>query len=78
VCLRNADLKIKTTHNCYLTHPYRNEDTDDVLLDSANQLELSRKDLVGWVISERSWTFIDTEPEPEISDFFDEFSKLCA
>jgi len=78
MCLRTTDLKVKNVkHNCYLTHPKRDEDLDDVLLDCANQLELSKTDLVQWVTSPRSWFFIETEPEPEVSDFVQEFDA-CA
>lgn len=79
MCLRNADLEIKKIPGkCYLSHPNRNEDIDDVLLDSANQLEIDRTDLIQWVTSIRSWYFIDLEPEPEVSDFFRELESLCA
>lgn len=78
MCLSNKDLnRIKAIHNCYLTHPNRTDDTDDVLLDSVNQLELSRKDLIEWVTSKRSWFLLENEPDPEVSNFMDEFEQ-CA
>lgn len=75
MCLRNSDLNIKTKNKCYLTHPNRNEDIDDVLLDSANQIELTKKDLIAWTTSPRSWLFFEQEPEPEVSDFLKEFER---
>lgn len=80
MCLRTTDLEVKNiTRDCYLTHPSRNEDTDDALLDVANRLEMSRKDLIEWITSPRSWYFIETESDPEEMDFLHEFeSLLCA
>jgi hypothetical protein len=78
MCLSNEDLeRVQAIHDCYLTHPNRTEDTDDVLLDSANQRELSRTDLIEWVTSKRSWFLLEHEPDPEVSDFIDWF-ELCA
>jgi hypothetical protein len=77
VCfLRTIDLNVKTKHDCYLNHPIRlqNDEIDDVLLDSANQLEISRVDLITWVTSKRSHEFITYNPEPDVHDFLAEFT----
>lgn len=81
MCLRNADLAVEATSPCYLNHPKRDDDIDDLLLDVANQLELSRKDLIRWVKSPRSWKFMYELSEVEIDmlDFEREFNPLlCA
>jgi hypothetical protein len=77
MCLRNEDIdSIKEiTQNCYITHPLRNDDTDDVLLDTANQLDLTRKDLIEWITSDRSWQFMceANSSDLDVSDFLKEF-----
>jgi len=80
MCLRNSDLNITTIRPCYLTHPARNEDTDDVLLDTANQLDLTRRDLVQWVVSKSSWHFMSefAQQEIDVNDFSKELERLCA
>lgn len=81
MCLKNSDLNIKALHSCYLTHPARNEDTDDVLLDTANQMELSKGDLIKWVTSKKSYKFMDEfeDEDLEVTDFSREFDPLlCA
>ena len=84
MCLNYKDLdiatsKIPNTKHCYLTHPKRDGDTDDVILDAANQLDLSRKDLVTWITSYTSWEFMRrvNNMELEVEDFSYEFYKLC-
>lgn len=78
MCLTYKDLNVQSAHNCYLTHPSRNDDTDDVILDAANQLFLSKKDLMAWVTSEQSWVFMNMkDTDLDVCDFSDEFYKLC-
>lgn len=66
---------------CYLTHACRSEDTDDTLIDVANQLGFDRKDLSSWVESPGSWEFMESINGCEIDsyDFLNEFeSGRCA
>ena len=79
MCLSYNDLNIKATGNCYLTHPNRNEDLDDVVLDAANQLELGKQDLIAWITSSSSWRFMKKaeQMELDVNDFSEELYKLC-
>ena len=78
-CLRMSDLRVQPPEEvcCYLNHPSRCEDSDDMLIDVANQLDFTRKDLHRWVKSKRSHLFmekIDAEGgEIDITDFHAEF-----
>jgi hypothetical protein len=80
MCIRTKDLKIATNKPCYLTHPKRNDEIDDVLLDTANQLELSKQDLILWATSFRSYDFLeelgDSLSEIENRDFQKELHIL--
>lgn len=80
MCLRYADIEnIKNIdHDCYLTHPKRNEDTDDMILDAANQIEMRRKDLIAWLKSTRSWNTMEEyeDSEMDVSDFIRELNPL--
>jgi len=80
VYLRYSDIEnIKNAdHDCYLTHPNRSEDTDDMVLDAANQLDMRKKDLLAWLKSDRSWTLLDEAEgaDLEVSDFIKEFNPL--
>jgi len=62
---------------CYINHPFRSEDTDDILLDAVNQLEFTHKDLVRWVTSTKSKKFMDhlegEGADVDITDFYSEF-----
>lgn len=81
MCLKNSDLIITALHSCYLTHPARNEETDDVLLDTANQMDLTKRELLRWVLSKKSWQFMDEfkDEEVDVTDFSKEFEPLmCA
>ena len=81
MCLKNSDLNITALHNCYLTHPARSEETDDVLLDTANQMELTKRELLKWTLSKKSWKFMDEleDQEVDVTDFSREFDPLlCA
>lgn len=79
MCLNYKDLDITPNKNCYLTHPQRNEDLDDIVLDAANQLDLSKQDLTSWLTSSSSWDFMMNaeQIELETEDFSNEFYKLC-
>jgi len=77
--LRLSDLDYQESKaDCYLTHPARSEDTDDVLIDVANQFEFTKKDLMVWVKATRSWNFMKSleNYEVDISDFVTEFDSL--
>jgi len=80
MCLENMDIdSIEVSHDCYLTHPDRSDDSDDVLLDAANQCDLTKKDLVRWATSARSFCFmdeIDNISDIDVSDFRMEFEPL--
>lgn len=81
MCLRYSDIEnIKNVeHDCYLTHPKRNEDTDDMVLDAANRSDMKRKDLLAWLKSKRSWRMMeehDDESEMDESDFIREFNPI--
>lgn len=78
MCLRYADIERlrDIEHDCYLTHPNRNEDTDDMALDAANQLDMGRKDFVAWLTSSKSWAVLDeaNDIELDVSDFLKELN----
>ena len=80
MCLRYTDIEnIKEVHHdCYLTHPKRNEDTDDMILDAANQIEMRRKDLIAWLTSAKSWNLMEDaeDAEMDVSDFMREFNPI--
>ena len=81
MCLKNADLdNIKEiADNCYLNHPERSDDSDDVLLDAANQCEMMRQDLIKWTTSARSFCFMDeieNIDDIDVSDFMKEFDPF--
>lgn len=82
MCLKNADLDhVKDLPDkCYLNHPNRSDDSDDVLLDAANQSEISRKDLLFWTTSLESSLFMDEIEDIsdiDVSDFRKEFDPFC-
>lgn len=58
--LATQDLEQLTKRRCegYLSHENRTEDTDDALLDAANQLDLSLVELTQWIYSEKSTNFM--------------------
>ena len=76
--LRLSDLDLESRAKCYLTHSCRSEDTDDVLIDVANQYEFTKKDLLAWVKTTRSWKFMENLDgcEVDITDFIMEFDSL--
>jgi hypothetical protein len=80
VCLRYSDIdNIKDVHHdCYLTHPDRSDDTDDMVLDAANQIDMRKKELVSWLKSDRSWNILEEAEgeELDVSDFIKEFNPL--
>ncbi len=63
--------EVKYTHDCYLTHPNRSEDTDDTLLDAINLLNLTKFEFKLWVLSKQSWLFLE-KGYLELSDFMEE------
>ncbi len=69
---------IKSKEQCYLTHPKRDDDTDDMLLDVANQFRLSKQEFNSWVADKRSWAFMEEflDIDLEVSDFLDELSDF--
>jgi hypothetical protein len=77
--LRLSDLDDnKPKSECYLTHPFRSEDTDDVLIDVANQFELSKRDLSVWSTATSSWKFMENLEgcEVDLTDFIRELDSL--
>ena len=79
--LRLSDLDHTHDSKCYLTHEGRNEDSDDALIDVANQLGMYKRELVSWAKSYRSWMFMEAleGSDLDISDFFNEFDAMeCA
>lgn len=75
---RLVDLERTYNSDCYLSHPYRSEDSDDLLIDVANQLEIYKQDLIQWLKSKRSWIFMSNTENYDIdtTDFLDEFDSL--
>ena len=80
MCLKNADLEnINAIHECYITHPLRSDDSDDVLLDTANQLEMTKRDLIKWATSKKSYEFmnsIENIDEIEVWEFREELFPI--
>jgi hypothetical protein len=79
--LRPQDLKaeISLQGNCYLNHRMRSEELDDILLDTANQIYLDKKDLKRWVTSSKSAEFLNTFHGLDIGaeDFLTELKISC-
>ena len=72
-------IRVSDDQPCYLTHPSRSEESDDALLDAANQLELSKGYVKKWVLSFQSYEFleqIDDIDDIEMSDFYTEFGYI--
>jgi hypothetical protein len=65
--------------DCYLTHPNRCDDTDDLVLDAANRLDMDRKDFKAWLVSDKAWDFMDSFDgiDMEVSDFTAELEAFC-
>jgi len=79
--LRLSDLEPmewEESSRCYLWHPARSDDSDDALIDVANQLEVHKLDLVQWARSGRSWHFMELREgsDLDISDFLSEFEPF--
>lgn len=78
VMIRYVDIKhilADYESKCYLSHHLRTEDTDDIVLDVANQLDFTVRDLSAWLKSRRSWDVMEeAEVELDISDFMHELT----
>jgi hypothetical protein len=62
---------------CYLTHPQRTDDSDDILIDVANQFDFTKQDLMRWVTSTKSGLFMDQlDGCVDTPDFVLEFDSL--
>jgi len=62
-------------YDCYITHPKRCDDTDDMVLDAANQLQLSKKYFITWLTSEASWECMEDEDDCDNIDFYAKLSQ---
>jgi hypothetical protein len=75
---RLTDLEHPYDSDCYLSHPARSEDSDDLLIDVANQLGVYKQDLLAWLKSKKSWLFMHSMGKCDIdtTDFLNEFDSL--
>jgi hypothetical protein len=78
-CLDHKSLSLVEVSgkNCYLLHEERTDDTDDFLLDAANQLALTEQDLHRWITGKAGFSFMEewSGLEPSSIDFVRHLSE---